>query len=141
MSIKYKERPSDELINKCERKIEQFLKAYNVSVDIVLLGDPIKIPENAALIGAGSNDEYRWIDYIVLKFPDGTVVNLDALLCDMYRIDDEISDIELWNKASCIQDRFYEKQEIAHPGREGSFDSKSPYWRLWEDNKELLGIN
>lgn len=130
MIIRYKNKPTKDLLDSYCRKIEDFLEAHKVNMSVELF----EIPgvSEFSFNGVLNEKECIWIDKIIINSQaTGKIevkINRDG-------IDENISDYEIWNDACYIQEQIYRHLKI-EPNIE---DRNDPYWNLWKkhpDNAE-----
>ncbi|MDD5031600.1 MAG: hypothetical protein PHR36_00965 [Patescibacteria group bacterium] len=140
MEIKYKEKPSQELVKKCEKKLTEFLRAQNIIIKIIVRDEPLVIYGSTSINGSErieSRTNY-WIDNVVIITRDEKNISLEWWEAGLRGLEEDINDLQLWSIAYDIQNAFYRKLGvIIYPPNRCLSD---PYWKLWEDNKELLNI-
>lgn len=114
MDLKYKNQPSDEIIERYCKKLEEFLSAHNVSISVD---------------GWRNEDGFGFIDVIVnsqkIKDLEVPIVYLS------YEKDRD--DNKIWHDACAIQNKIYSYFKIL-PKPPASND---PYWKLWDHIEKL----
>lgn len=123
MEIKFRNRPSDELIKRYCKKIEEYLSAHALSIKIELFDTPNRI--DFYLNDELSEKKMLWIKRVVINSQATGEMKIKGLRIG---IDDNISDHEIWTDAWSIQNQIYKQNKI-------EFDPNNRddlYWRLWD---------
>lgn len=125
MEIKYKEKPSKELVERYRSALEKMLRYQHVTVEIELRESPI---EMGGIIEGGKKTEitYLWIQDI--KISSQEVEEL-SVLPFRWGIDDDIDNEAIWMDAWWVQQKLYN-----HLGRNPGAPSVTGdrYWKLWD---------
>ena len=132
MKIKYENKPSEEVVDKYCKKLEEFLSAHNTSVFIKLLEYPLRIESYIN----GNLDDIKniWVDRVIVKnqkFGELYLHLLDG------GIEEDLNERNVWNVAWDLQNQIYQqlKLTIKSPGE---FDwENDPYWKLWDQLKRI----
>lgn len=128
MDIKFKNKPSDELIKRYRKKLEEFLSVHNVSVSIKLWNHPLQF--QSYMNGKLTEIINHWIEKIII---DSDKIKDFEVFILKFGIDEEITDREIWSNAWWIQDQIYRHLKLM-PGPPSEGD---PYWRLWDHLEKL----
>ncbi|MFA6550991.1 MAG: hypothetical protein WCV41_00455 [Patescibacteria group bacterium] len=123
MQVKYKEKPTKEVIDNYCRKIENFLSAHNISLSIEIFDSSFRIESTVNSILTEVN--YLWLEETKVKSPKFGEIKIKL---PRLGIDENMSDRELWRDAYSIQNEIYKKLKL-NPGHP---DDGDPYWTLWE---------
>jgi hypothetical protein len=124
MEIRYKDRPSQEAVEKYCRKLEEFLSAHDISVFIELHDIPFKFGE----IRNGERDitTNLWVKEVKIKSSKFGEMSVN-LFND--GIDENMDERKIWYDALYIQDQIYQNLHL-NPQPTWK-DSSDPYWKLW----------
>ena len=127
MEIKYKNKPSEELINKYCKKLEEFLSAHNLSIHIELWDTPLRI--ESYVNGRLTEVKNIWIKEVVVKNP-----KIDELQVRLMRqgIDENIGEKQIWRDAYYIQDQIYKHLNLTPKLPSDPYWKNDSYWKLWD---------
>jgi len=130
MEPKYRNKPSDEAIDRYCKKLEEFLSAHNVSISIKLWEQPLQFRSyrNGELIEITN----EWIEKIVID--SDRIKNFEISLYWRPGINEDISEREIWSDACWIQNKIYRHLKLV-PGN--PLDKNDPYWKLWDHLEKL----
>jgi len=131
MEIKFKNKPSEELINQYCKKLEGLLSAHEISISINLWDIPLRF--ESYVNGKLTDIKNIWIKEVVVTSP-----GIGQLQVDLFNdgIDENTDERKLWHDAWFIQDQIYQKLNRT-PLLPNDLDWKSdPYWKLWDHLKK-----
>ncbi len=122
MNIKFKNRPTLELINNYCKKIEEFLSVHKLSVIIEISDIPTRIESyiNNNLIGV----ENCWLEKCIIS---SQATGKIEIRLPREGIDETLSNRDIWDDAWSIQNQIYNYLKLK-PDPTNSNDS---YWNLW----------
>lgn len=124
MKIKFKEKPSEELLERFTEKVKYFLQSQNLEIKIELWD--MAFPMESYIDSRHTCTTYFWIKDCLVKTPKTKDYIKVRLL--KQGIDKDIKDEHIWSEAAHIQDQLYSylKQNPGNP-KEGDL-----YWDLWK---------
>lgn len=126
MEIANKERPTKEDISFYKEKIEYFLQAHNLKIEVILKENPIEM--QSWWNKEPHEHKNIWLDGVKLKND-----KVEDLYVPLYGTDNVSKDInKIWHDCFEIQNAYY---------RELNIQPKNPnegdlYWNLWNLRKE-----
>lgn len=123
MEIKYKNKPTKDLLGRYCRKVEDFLEAHKASVKIELFVIPMIL--ESSVNGVLTEKECMWIGKIIVNSQATGEIEVRI---NRIGIDENISDDEIWNDAWFIQEQIYKCLKI----KENIENKDDPYWNLWK---------
>ena len=125
MRVKYQNKPSDELIERFTRKIEEFLSSHDLKFNIELWDHHLG-PISSYINNNHVEDIYLWVKRCTLRTPKLR----GELEVDLFGqgLDETVTDEKIWHEAHHIQDQLYKhfKKDPGNP------QDKDPYWNLWD---------
>lgn len=123
--IKFRERPTDEILGAYKERLEDLLSALDAKVEIVLWERPLDL--HFTVNDVETEVVRRWIKWLLITTPE--IQNFEVRM-----FSDGIGENwekEAWTEAYNIQGRLYQ-----HLGRDpGRPREKDPYWELWDKLK------
>lgn len=123
MEIQFKEKPSSEIINTYCGKLEKFLSAHGVCIQ--LLTWDVAPMLTSTVNGIETSRKMMWLSHIVVSNPGFGDLEVDV---PRSGINATLSDRDIWQDAWQIQNDMYR-----HLEKEPSVgDMNDPYWRLWD---------
>ena len=129
MEIKFKEKPTKELVKRFCRKIEEYLSSQKLKISVELWDYPLG-PIRSYVNDVHVEDTYIWIKKCSINTPK-TDGDLKVRLFDQ-GLDENMSDGKIWIEAHHIQNQLYSRLK-KNPGNPQDNDS-DPYWDLWDHN-------
>jgi hypothetical protein len=123
MEIKYKDKPTVEVISKYCKKIEYFLSEIGVKIRIEVYD--IGALSTSSIDGVLVSQEKWWLGDFIVSAPQGEF-KLKAM--PRFGIDDSISDNEIWHDAVVIQEQVYKQFGLVFDPR----NEHDPFWSLWK---------
>ncbi len=118
---KYKNKPTQKMVDMYCKKIEDFLFAHNLKIQLELGESPVVV--KSYLENEHIEDEYVWIRKIILNLPQNKKLEM---MPPRNGFDEDITDRELWEDAWCIQNGMYKQLNVNINGADDA------YWKLWE---------
>jgi hypothetical protein len=126
--IKYKNKPSDKLIDRYRKKIEEYLSAHQLKLSIKLMDFPVTM--EFRLNGEIEEIEKLWIESIFVRVGDRQ--EQIEVEIDRVGIEEDINDQQIWLDACNIQEQIYSYYKMFR-----DLDNKeSVYWDLWKKHPE-----
>ncbi len=125
MKIKFKEKPSQELIERFCKKVEEFLAPHKLKITVDLWDEALG-PLRSYINGSHTEDTYLWVKNVRLLSPE-TESELDVRLFEQ-GFPEDMDDDWIWLQAHHVQDLLYSHLK-KNPGNPHDGD---PYWKLWE---------
>jgi len=126
MEIKYKNKPSKEVIVRYCERIAKFLSAHNLSISIELLDIPVRY--QASINDIPECIEKWWIKKCTIN--TAMIKGLEIIL-PRNGIEENITDKEIWIDAWDIQNQIYQHLGLSPQSQ------NDPYWKLWNYLKEI----
>lgn len=123
--LKYREKPSDEVLKAYKKKLEELLSDLNATVEIVLYDRPFDM--HSSVNGVEVDVVRHWVSKILVTTP--AVKDFEVRMFSEGI--GEMSDAEMWFEAYNIQGRLYQHLD-RNPGNPKDGD---PFWKLWNKLK------
>ena len=131
MEPKFEKKPTEALIDRYCKKLEEFLSAHDVSVSIELRNHPLKMEMYTN--GKLTSIINLWIEGIIVNSNKIGLKNFKISLI-RHGIDEDISDSDIWHDAYWIQNQMYRQLKLI-PGN--PLDKNDTYWKLWDHQRKL----